>query len=57
MKINVTLETSILVDGELKALAIGECELKDDAAKILIEKGRAELVEEKKTEAKKQAKK
>lgn len=57
MKINVTLETSILVDGELKTLAIGECELKDDAAKILIEKGRAELVEEKKAETKKQTKK
>lgn len=57
MKIKVTQETSILIDGELKDLAIGECDLKESAAKVLIDKGRAELVDEKKTETKKQTKK
>jgi len=57
MKIKVTQETSILIDGELKNLTIGDCDLKESAAKVLIDKGRAELVEEKKPETKKQAKK
>lgn len=57
MKIKVTQETSILIDGELKSLAVGECDLKESAAKVLIDKGRAELVEANKTETKKQAKK
>tara|TARA_Y100000310_G_C20704371_1_gene833766 strand:- start:4409 stop:4582 length:174 start_codon:yes stop_codon:yes gene_type:complete len=57
MKIKVTQETSILIDGELKNLTVGDCDLKESAAKVLIDKGRAELVEEKKPETKKQTKK
>lgn len=57
MNIKVTLDTSILIDGKLETLAVGEHDLKESAAKILIDKGRAELVEEKKTETKKQTKK
>lgn len=57
MKIKVTLDTSILIDSKLETLAVGEHDLKESAAKILIGKGRAELVEEKKSETKKQTKK
>lgn len=57
MKIKVTLDTSIIIDGKLETLAVGEHDLKESAAKILIDKGRAELVEEKKVETKKQTKK
>lgn len=67
MKIKVTLDTSIIIDGKLETIAVGEHDLKESAAKILIDKGRAELVEEKKpekepekepeTETKKQTKK
>lgn len=57
MNIKVTLDTSILIDGKLETLAVGEHDLKESAAKILIDKGRAELVEEKKAKTKKQTKK